>query len=220
MGNLPNIQAIKSVVLKQVSIPNVFYNINSKNNTFTYNISGSPTSVSIAEGQYTMTTFLAAFVAATSALSMAVTLDVLTNKLQFTNSTAIEYLTDVAINPMADVLGILVDSVGDVTSFNPTGQPSLEGERNIYIDSLALGQSNLIRSNEANLNTIAVIPMISPFAAVEHYISQHSEIDDYDSQSQKSGKNLQSIDISLRDHDGEIVNLHGHHITMILKVYY
>jgi len=224
LNNSEGLQACKSVVVKAITLPNVFYNISSLdgNDKFTYAIAGVPTTITIPEGQYTITTLLSALEASASAIGLNATFDGLNYKVSFTTTTAIEFLDLSQGNGMAEVLGIEINggSGGDVLSFAATGIVSLEGVRNVYVESSILGESNLIRSNNTTSSMLAVVPITVPFGATEHYISQHSEIDDVDAVSKRYGKNIQKIDIKLRDHDGHVLSLAGHHVTLIIKIYY
>ena len=220
VNNIKQLQIARSVVIKQVTLPNTMYNIDANNNTFTYNIASSPTSVQIAVGQYITSTLITALQTAAAAVGLAITQNTITQKLEFTNTTNIEYL-DISENPMAEVLGIEygAGSVGDVAAFNATGLLDLVGIKNIFVESRSLGEDNLIQTNAKTQNIIAVVPMTTAFGEVEQYLSPHATIDDVDSDAH-GGHNKQKIDISLRDSDNNIVDLNGHHVELILKIYY
>lgn len=223
-NNAEHLQMIKSVVVKQVSFPNVFYNISSLdgNNTFTYAIAGAPTSVTIPEGQYTVTTFIAALDTAAAAIGLTTTHNTLTNKLSFVTTTAIEWLDLEDGNAMAEVLGITAGGGSgiDTLTYSAPGLPSLEGVRNVYIESPQLGESNFLRSNGTLTNILCCVPVTVDHLGINHYSSPHSEIDDVESLSRRHGKNISQVNIRVLDHDGHVLNLQGHHITLILKVYY
>lgn len=222
LGNT-GIQNASSLVVKQVTFTNVMYNINSDNNSFVYKIGAAlQTPITVPVGQYTsVAAFIAAFDTAAAALGMATTFDSLTSKLSFTTTTAIEWL-DIDDNPLAEVLGILKDggSGSDVSSFAATGIVSLEGERNLYINSLELAQSNLMKSDEKVQNTLVCVPIDVGYGKIQHYVTNHASIDDVDSPSSIQGNNIQSVSIIVRDSNGNVVDFHGHHITIILKAYY
>lgn len=218
LGNV-GIQNVSSLVVKQASFANVFYNVNEYNRTFTYNIASAPTSVTIPVGQYTLSDFLTAFETATSALTMTATQDATTLKIDFASTTAIEYLP-IGNNPMAELLGITTGSGADVTTFTSEGLPSLEGEKNAFIKSLQLSQSNLMDSDAKHDNTLVVVPINVGFGSIQHYVSQHSAIDDVDSPSSIHGNNIQEIGIRLTDDQDRTLDLNGHHLTIILKAYF
>ena len=220
-NNMGDVSNIKSVVVKSITIPNVFHNITPKNNTLTYNIAGTPTSVTIAEGQYNLADFKTALEAAASGIGLVITKNDISNRLLLATTTAVEWM-DGKTNAMAEVLGIEIGrgSGADVTEFTPQGVVNLSGLRHVYVESVALGQSNMIRSNRSALSILAVVPITVPYGATEHYITAHAGIDDVDNSSQRHGQPTQKMDIRLLDRDGDVVNLMGHHATLILKIYY
>ena len=216
------LQAAKSVVVKHVTIPNVFYNVDANNNTFTYEIAGAPSTVVVDVGQYSISDLLGALtvvMVADGVVGFTATLDAITRKVSFTSTTAIEYLS--AGNAMAGALGITQGSVGDVTAHTAAHLPSLEGIRNIVIASSSLGENNYLASDQKIADVIALVPMDQPFGGVVHYVSQHSEIDDFDTLSQRNGKNISQIDIRVIDTDtNQIVDLTNHDIDIVVKIYY
>ena len=224
MNNIDGLQKVKSVVLKHATIPNVFYNISSLdgNNVFTYNIAGTPGSFTVPEGQYSVADFLVALDLAGVAIGLVSTFDTVTSKLSFTTTTNIEWLDLNDGNAMAEVLGIKygTGSGADVGSYAAQGMVGLEGVRNVYIESVQLGEANLLRSNNTTTSTLAVVPITVPFLGIEHYTSQHADIDDVDSVSRRYGKNIQSVSIKLLDHDGHVLDLQGHHFSMVVKIYF
>jgi hypothetical protein len=219
LNNIDGVHNLKSVIVKHVSFENVFYNIDENNRTFTYNIASSPTSVQIPIGQYNSTTFMTALDLAATGVGLVTSLDALTSKFSFTSTTNIEFLA-IASNPMAEVLGIEADSGSDAGTYSATGVVSLQGIRNVYIRSSSLSFGNLVNSNEGvNHDCIAVVPITGAYGSIINYITQHDNIDDVDSDS-SSGKNIQKIGIKLTDYAGNLLDLHSHHITIVLKVYY
>lgn len=220
LDNIDSAHDLKSVVVKHISFTNTIYNITSKNNTLTYNIASSPTSVSIAVGQYTATQFKTALEAVASGIVLVMTLDPITYKYTLATTTAIEWLP-IDNNPMAEILGISTGSGSDVTSHVCASTVNLSGIQNLFVRCSNLSFTNLV-SSRANINSdvLAIIPITSEFGFNEQYISSHSEIDDVDSLSLHSGKNIQKMNIKLTDDDGDIVDMNGSDIILVLKVYY
>ena len=220
LNNIKELQTTRSVVVKQVSIPNTMYNITDYNRTFTYKLASVSSSFDIAEGQYNTTQLIAALEAAGTEIGLAISQNPITSKLSFTSSTNIEYL-DSSENSMAEVLGIEygAGSGEDVGTYSATGLLDLGGVKNIYIESSELGEESLIRSNGKTINIIAVVPITVAYGSTQHYLSQHSSIDDVDNRNH-GGRNHQRINIVLKDSADNIINLNGHHVEMVLKVYY
>ena len=220
LNNIKELQTTRSVIVKQVSIPNTMYNITDDNRTFTYNIATVSSSFATAAGQYNTTQLITALQTAGLALGLAITQNPITSKLSFATTTNIEYL-DLTENSMAEVLGIEygTGSGVDVGTYSATGLLDLGGIKNIYIESRELGEENLIRSNGKTINIIAVVPLTVAYGATEQYLSQHSSIDDVDNRTH-GGRNHQRINIVLKDSADNIIDLNGHHVEMVLKVYY
>lgn len=220
VNNSATLQQIRSVVVKQASIPYTFYNVTSDNNTFTYKIGGVASSFTIPEGQYNSASLIGALVTSGAAIVFGVTQSASTFAFTMTSTTAIQYL-DISLNPMAEILGILYGqgSVGDVLTYTATGLPDLSGHANVYIESESLGRGNLLRTNGVMNNTLVVVPMTVPFGFIEQYVTSHSDIDDVDND-EIGGSSSQKIDIKLTDVNGNVLNLHGHHISLIIKIYY
>ena len=221
-GNMDGLQNAKSVIVKQISFPNIFHNINATNRILTYNIGGTPSTIQIPIGQYDVTEFITALENAGTGIGLDLTLNTTNNRMLLATTTAVQWLDIKQGNAMAEVLGITVGggSTGDVNAFTPIGVISLGGPHNVYVESNTLGETNLVGSDEKTINILAVVPITVPYGGVEHYISSHSEIDDVDSTSLRHGKNIQKIDIRLLDKYGEVMDLLGQHITIVLKIFY
>ena len=217
LNNIKELQTARSVIIKQVSIPITMYNITAFNRTFSYKIATVLSSFSITVGQYNITTLISALQTAGSALGLAITQNAITNKLSFTTTTNIEYLT-ITQNAMADVLGIKTGSGADVASYTSGNIVDLGGVKNIYLES-NIGEHNLIRSNKKTISILGVIPVKVSYGFTEHYISSHTEIDDVDNNSH-GGRNHQQISIVLRDSNDNILDLNGHHVEIVLKVHF
>ena len=216
------LSAVKSVVLKQLTVENVFYNINASNNIFTYNIASSPSSVNLPSGQYTIAEFMSALQAlliTDGIVGCAITQNSVTKKIEINSTTAFEMLFDT--NIMANVLGIESDAGSDTTTNFPTGLPALEGVRNIAIGSNVIGENNFNSTDTAIQDIFAIIPVTESFGEIIQYVSQHSEIDDVDSSSRHLGKNITHIDIKLTNKDNNLeLDLQNHNVDILLKVYY
>jgi hypothetical protein len=180
-NNCSDMQLVKKIVIKQVSIPNVGYNINESNNTFTFNILTLPTIITLTQGQYDITQLIAAITADAAALAvgLAITVNATTGKLEFTSTTAIEYLTKTQGNLMADNLGIKTGSGGDVLSYDADGFPDLRGDQELYIGSSTLGDGNNLCDPRLQIASIAaIVPVTVPYNFTEHYTTEHESIDD------------------------------------------
>jgi hypothetical protein len=225
-GNGDVVQVCNKIVVKSIDIPNVFYNLRddpySAKTSFTYKIAGVPTTITLPEGQYTDTQLIDALKANTtlSALGFDVTISPITYKLTFTTTTAIQYLNLESGNGMAPVLGILEDSVGDVLSYTATGLMDLSGVQEIYITSPELSDgSSLVTNGGQTFSVLAHIPMTVNFNEIEHWRAFETNLEEILYPSYDSGKSIRDVSIQVRDRHGDILDLHGLHITIILKAY-
>lgn len=225
ISNKIELQHVKKIVVKQVSIPNTSYNIASDNNTFGYKIGAGPTlyTFTVPIGQYTIATLqtavIAAFAAEAAPIVMTITLSALTGKLSWVSDTSIMWLNESDSSPLGEAMGITTSSTTASTTHTSASTPNLAGHNTLYIESSNMAKANLIRTNGQMSNVLCCIPITVEYGAIEHYLSPHPELDDIISSS-SSGNNKQEIDIKIVSRDGHTVDLNGHHITLILKIYY
>lgn len=224
LKNSHTIQSIKRVVVKQISIPNVFYNIYEANRYLTYKVGVTDKTISIPEGQYTYDLFKVALEAEMVAEGVSITLDSLTSRVTLAQTTPIEYYgveDGKSSNGLAEVLGLIEGSGALVSSYTGTGIINLSGIQEVYIASLQLAHgNNLISSDTLSEPVICVVPMTGGFGEVVHYVSSHEELDEIQYPRHHSGKSLQNIDIRVLDKYGNLLNLRGHNINIILKIYH
>ena len=219
-SNNPNISQIHSLALKSCSIPNTQYNITAVNNIFTFSTLGVPASITLEIGNYTIAGLINALVAdaVAVAVGMAIVVDTVTGKLEFTFTTASRLLSFAEGNIMATVTGILTGSLADVLLFQVSGLPSLVGLSNIYISCNELsGGDYMIDAALGQLNIFAHIPVTVAFGNIQHYLTSDQESDMLDF---PSDRNLDSLTIILYNDRGEVLNLEGLEWQMILKVYF
>lgn len=230
-GNMTCIEAINKVVIKQIMIPNVFYNIDEKgyninndgNNRFTYSIGAVKNTITIPVGNYTITSLITALESdpTLAGLGMSITLNPLTNKLEFTTTTPIQYLDEKNGNRMARVLGIDNLTFGDVNNFTAQGFNNLSGIQQVFFQSQKISDgSNLVVPNGRCKPIFATIPITVGFGSYQHYITPHPEIDDVEYPSLRNGTTLREIDIQIVDRFDNILDLGGLDVIIILKIYH
>lgn len=226
INNKVELQQIKKIVVKQVSIPNTAYNINAGNNTFSYSIGNFVlvNSVTVPVGQYTLDLLITALITAVGAhplspLVMTITQDSLTKKLAWTSDISIKWYNADDASPLGEVMGITTSTSVDSDTHTSAGLPALEGHNTLYVESTNLARENLIRTNGHSSNVLCVVPITVEWGGIEHYLSPHAELDDIISTS-SAGNNKQDIDIKIVSRDGTVIDLNGHHVTVILKMYY
>lgn len=229
-NNAPALQRVKSIIVKNVSIPNVGYNITDQksasgqpgNNVFVFNILGAPTSITITPGFYNINELIAAIVAdpAAVAVGLAITVNSVTGKLEFTSTTAIEYVP-LTFNPMARTLGIINGSGVDVLSYDAEGLPDLSGDNELYIASETLSDgSNLVDAILQAVPVVAMVPIRVPFGSIQHLEVSEAQVDEITYPSVGQGKSIQTMDIKVYNDKGVIIDLQNLEWVMILKIYY
>lgn len=211
-----DLHQVNQIMLKSAIIPNTQYNINTNNNSFVYRIAGVlQTPIVFPVGQYELDSFIVGFNELSTVIGMTLVQNTLTKKLQFTTTTAIEYLT-IELNPIARVLGIHTTSDGDVLTHNADGLPDLIGLRHLYISSSALSNNtSMITEDKQKINVFADIPIDVPFGGLQ-IVDNNSRTLDYSYFN--SHKNISSIDIKLLDEYNNLVDLNGHDFILVLHI--
>jgi len=217
MLNLGNI-SIQSIDIKSASIPNVFYNVTSYNNTLrvSFNSGSQIVNIVLPEGQYTMTTLLSALnqaIVSAGGFSLVFTFDSLKNKIYTYSITAYSFIF--ANSSMFPLIGATpeINYIGTVNVNSYLNFPDLSGPRNIYIKS-NLANMNVLEKT-GNKNIIGVIPVTVPFANVIHYLNQEDDISVR--RSYIYGQSLNDIQIELVDVLGNLLDLDGQNFEIIFK---
>jgi len=218
-------QQVKRVIVKEVIVPNSFYNIRSSqgeiNNVLKMKENGqADINVSIAEGQYTITTFITALQTAINLLlvsgTVAITQDAINNKLifTFTGTTALIYgKTD--LNLMSDVIGF-VDTTADGAVLTAEYIPDLSGINLIFIHSPDLSDNHGIDADFGLINSLDSLSFHDvPYGAFGYKQSNDANIADiiFD-----IPKNIKRITIIVYDNKGNKLNIGTMNMTVVLKV--
>lgn len=225
-GNGDTVQGTNRIIVKSIDIPNVFYNLRNDpfaNKTeFVYKIAGVPTTITLKEGQYDELSLIDALQTnvTLAALGLAIVVDNITGKFKFTTTTAIEFISLADGNGMAVVLGILTGSGSDVMAFDSEGLPDLSGVQEVYITSTELADgSNLVTNDGLTFSVLAHIPITVPFADIEHWRAFDADLEEITYLSYDSGKTIRDVGIQIRDRHGDILDLQGLNINIILKAF-
>lgn len=226
-GSNSELAAINRITIKQISIPNVQYNIRAATpahaayNAFTFN-DGTNKTITIPVGNYDVNQLIAALEADPLAIAanLQITLNAITGRLEFTSTTPITYLSEANGNGMASILGILANSGALVTAFAPTGLPNLDVHPCIYVASQALSDgSHMVSPTLGSLPVCAVVPITTTYGGIIQYTTPQEHLDDIHYISYANGKSLQTIDLQLYDGDANLLDLQGLNWTMVFKAY-
>jgi hypothetical protein len=220
--NSTQLMDINRIVIKNVSIPNVQYNVrpalglNPTGNVFTYD-NGAVQNITVPPGNYDVNSLIAFINGSAQAIAdgLVLTFDPVTAHISFSSTTPITYL-DSTLNNMAKILGIRANSAPAVLAF--TAQGSVHP--NLYIASRAISDgANMISPTLGSLAVCAVIPVNQPFGTILHYTTQQEHLDDIHYLSYANGKSLQEIDLAVYDGDANLVDLQGLDWTIVFRAY-
>lgn len=218
-------QNINRILVKECTVPNCFYNLSDgtnngkQNNQMSYSYLNFTNSFAVPPGQYNIDQFMSALVFEFLATGhvVVITQDELTQKLIF-NFPA-ETITIFSNSSIAPVLGLtenLICPLGVPTS--PQFTPDLSGINAVNVHSAVLGESNGIDGNSGLINLLERVSLHDiPFGSFGY---KQNNDNDLAMVSYAQPKNLQRIDIRLRDTQGNILNIGTKKMSIILKVYF
>ena len=223
--NVSELARVTSIVVKQVTVPNVEYNIPVPVVARFGIQSADFVNIPIPAGQYTMTQLLAVIAAyPISGFFITGVQDPATLIVTFQFNNGFYGLGLVSLqdgNTAAPYFGITATTSRNEGPTACQGLPNLSGPRNFYIASNVLGEgNNLLSPTFPRVGVFACIPLSVPFPGIEHYVCEHETLDRIDYPSQGQGKSLQTIDVRLYDANARIVDLKGLDWSFVLKVYH
>jgi hypothetical protein len=216
-------QQIQRIMIKEATVPNCFYNLsdgvnNGKENNVLNFFIIAPISFIITPGQYNIDQFITALIAGFLSVGIVVliTQDDLTQKLifTFTNDTVLE-----AKSSIAPVLGLTSDvlCLANVPT-SPQFPPDLSGINAVNIHSTSLGEAHGI---DANTGLISLVERVSlhdiPYGSFGYKQNNDSELATI---FYEQPRNLNRIDIRLRDTQGKILNIGTKKMSLVIKVYF
>jgi hypothetical protein len=231
-------QNIERIMIKDISLPNVFPNVrgplnygDGSNNLLSIDKQGvGILPVVVPEGQYVISTLgvppandlitvLTSLIDAVIAPdTVIITLDAITNKLNFTFSSAnYKFVKNTTTTPSSlnDVLGIVNATPAYTNIINADGLPDLSGYPVVYVHSKKLAESNGI---DGDFGLISLAEAVSlndtPFGS---YAYRQNNDDELSSIIYDNPRNLNRIQITLRDSKGNILDIGTFTMTVIFK---
>ena len=232
-NNAPCMSNVNRLAVKNVIVPNVFYNINNTgynihnngNNVVTINnISDAfEFTLTIPRGNYTVDELITAINLLLSGAGVGLILsqDTVTKKLVFTSTGDLfGYSTD----RLGGYLGMInpppLNGAG-VLVYELEGFVNLSGVKEVYISSSRMSDgSHLVVPFGGSKPVIAAVPITVGFGEFQTYISPSLELDEIIFPSYSAGSNLRTIDIQVRDNFGNILDTGGLPTTMTCKVFH
>jgi hypothetical protein len=229
-------QSIDRIIIKEVIVPNSFYNISDgdpikgngpANNILLIESSETKTqiSVSVPCGQYNILQLIVALQSAINTqiapltASVVITRDDITNLLSFTFTTT-GIFTFLSISPMAPVLGFKSNISYTPTTLTITmpDPPDLSGINSVYIHSEALSDGSGIDASKGIINLVESVSMATTAYGTFSY-KQNSDTE-LCTINYTMPRNLNVIDIRLRDREGNLLNIGTKRLTLMVKMYY
>ena len=213
-------QQVLKCVVKDVFIPNQFYNITLINNTLRI-FGGSlvlPADIKINIGQYNIDQLITELTDkinnALQTDTVVITKDPITNKLIFTTTSTM----NIFISSMAPVIGLTTSLSGG--NINDMQEPwNLNDLQFVQVHSNAVGSAHGIDASRGIISLIETVSLVeTPFGAVAHRQNNDNMISEI---LYEQPRNMFNIDIRLRDQDGVLLDLpDNHNCTVILKIYF
>ena len=205
-------------------MPNCFYNLSDgvnngkQNNVLNYFDINNPLTFTIAPAQYNIDQYITALIAGflSNGIIVVITQDDLTQKLvfTFTNDTTLD-----AKSSMAPVLGMtnsFTCLAGVPTS--PQFPPDLSGINAVNIHSTALGEAHGIDSNTGLISLVERVSLHDiPYGSFGYKQNNDSDLATI---FYEQPRNLNRIDIRLRDTQGKILNIGTKKMTLVIKCYF
>lgn len=237
LNRMTETDKIVRAVLKSCSFPNNAYNIQDegdlKNNVFTYQVNAGPVvNVTVPAGNYNTTQILSLIVENIEAVlvpieptaTISMSIGAISGKIEAVLTGSVAIIDFTSTGSLNQLLGNTVFTIltatpaGATYTFEET--PDLYGLKTVYIHSLEMAEGNLVDGDVETHDIIGHVPVASivPFGGLVQYYARDDELEsiNYD-----SVRNYDSINISLRDLDNNIIKLEGGAPTeLVFKIYY
>ena len=208
-----SVDDVDRIIVKRVSMPNLFYNVPARKNTLYMTYDGSPVSVTMVEGQYDADRFVAALEILLNTISVGATvsIDYDTGKLTLvcagvTGWTVLSHSDVKEQFGVEESLNTIVGTSHDATlpaalSWTSPELIDLSGEHTVRIESSTLAFSNSFDSRGQILNTVEIVPISEPYGTVVHYAPTDHIMSFVDSGN--TGKPINTVDIQLISNSGQ-----------------
>jgi hypothetical protein len=208
--------------LKQVVIPNIFNNIRSSpasdaNNVFTFLVAGVTNTITVPDGFYSISSLLSYMNAELDEIDVVLTYNESSGLITLDNPTGatIGIRTESDGNIMAAVLGITTTELIPAGSSQIFGnKPNLYNYSMVYVASKRISNGYNITDRRGRHPIIAIVPVDVAYGAniVYEPNEQHSINFTIDT-------NIEDVDLSLVNHQGEIISLPSNHHWIVTVEY-
>lgn len=219
-------QGCYAASVKEISVPNSEYNVRSsgaQNNILLFQENGQPDAqVVIPEGQYTISTFMAAIQSGMNAVlvsgTVAVSQNSLTQKIEmvYTGTSAIMYNKDDG-NLLADSMGVFTTSA-DTANYTADYPPNLSGYQLLNVHCKQISRNGSMASSSGLINAIETISFHNtPYGA---YANRTNDSDTFNINLYDTVNNIQRLDIRVRDLQGNLIDIGTKKVYITLRCYF
>jgi len=221
-----HLQQITKIQVESVTISNLQYNINRNNNVILWQegIAGPQISRTIEPGQYTTQELIDELIIQLNSIGSAtfnVTQDAITKKIIITNTSVLfKIYKESSINP---VIGLSSDSDNNsvlllgVNTLTSPFLPNLGGLDMVFIHSRSLAGQESINTYKGVSSVLSYLSLgDTPFGATTSRFIPDQEIEQI---IYSVPRNIKNIDIKVRDEYGQLVDLSGSNVIIVLRVF-
>lgn len=197
-----SIDNIYLIDLKYVNLPNSFYNITAANNNIYFSIGATNYSCTIAPGNYSVTTIMAAIATAMNGAinnSFAATYNAITMRITITGTSAFVLQFSNAATPYRE-LGWPATNTSSATSQLAPNVPQLSSPLNLYLYIPDFGRYTFSSSGIISTFTIPINAAVSPNIYQQQDFNQTLLLDI---------ESLTNFSVRLMDNSGNIMDLGG-----------
>lgn len=216
------INRVAGIAVKSISCPNIFYNVNLFNNSWSMsNNAGGAFTLTIAVGQYTLAEFITAMEAkmlADTGVALVITSDAATGIQTWTFGADTVWEIFLSGSTGAGLIGLTADVTSGATSvLTLNAPPNLTGETELYVYSRTLASGQLIEPDGV-FNVVDVLPLNVAYGGVAYL----EDIDEgLHNVAYSSLESFKKIDIRLRNRAGDLLVLPDNfNFSMLIKIYY
>jgi hypothetical protein len=224
------LQQISHIAVESATVPNLEYNINSRNNRIFFQYGLSPAApLDFQEGQYDITTLMSELKSkmdtVAGGLFFTITQDPLTRKISIVSSaaTVFSFLPSSLGFPstMYEIIGFVPGTTVISTPITPTviaaRLPDLGGTQTAFIHSQALASGSTVNST-GSISILTSVPFHDvPFGAYGHYQTSDIELSKIRF---SQPRNLSVVDIKVRDVDGNLLEISNSEVQVVIRCYY
>ncbi len=224
-------QSVDRIAVMETIVPNAFYNISDgsttkgngpENNTLILSATGMGTlNFVLPAGQYNILQLIASLQTLINAQLTPLGRTVTITRDEITNLLTFSFLGGVSIlfkkeSTMAHVLGFATDLNGTLVTM--TEPPDLSGINSVYIHSEALSDGSGIDASKGIINLVDCVSLHNvPYGTFSYKQTTDAS---FSTIAYTIPRNLNRIDIRLRDREGNLLNIGTKRLTLVIKVYY